>query len=67
MQAKHIPRHSIVKYKEKLYAIENKATPILLVPASGGIGIELLRKDTDLEVVKFPAELAIEYLNNIKH
>ena len=63
MQAKHIVRHSIVKQKGKLYVIENESNPILLIPAYGGIGIELSKKDTDLEVIKFPAQLAMEYLN----
>lgn len=62
-QAGYVPRFTIVKHKGKLYMIETKSKPILLIPASGGIGIELASRDMEIEVVKYPAQLATEYLD----
>jgi len=65
MKAIHIPRHSIVKFKGSLYMLENHTRYPILIPGDQKIGIELM-KNTELEVIKFPAQLAIEYLNNLQ-
>lgn len=60
--AKNIIRHSVVRYENKLYMIENRAIPIQLIPPTGDAGIEV-KRDTLLEAVKYPAQLAMDYIN----
>jgi len=45
--------------------LENHTRYPILIPGDQKIGIELM-KNTELEVIKFPAQLAIEYLNNLQ-
>lgn len=60
--AKNIIRHSVVKYESKLYMIENRAIPIQLIPPTGDAGIEV-KRDALVEVVKYPAQLAMDFIN----
>lgn len=62
-QAKNIVRHSVVEYEGKLYMIETKHSKgyVLLVPAKG-VGKEI-KSSTMLEVVMFPAQLAVHFLS----
>ena len=63
MIAKLVIRHSIVKYKGRLFMIETNSKPILLFPKYGEISISISGK-TEVEVIKYPAQLAIDFLNN---
>lgn len=61
MKAKHIIRHSVVKFEKNIYMLENKPRHPVLISQDGKMGIEI-KQDTELEVVKYPAQLAMDYM-----
>ena len=62
MKAKYIDRFSVVKYRGELFSIENRPRKPLLIRANG-TGIELKSGQVELEVIKYPAQLASDYLD----
>lgn len=60
--ANNLPRFSIVRYENKLYSLENRPRKPLLIPHDHQVGIELKNGQVELEIVKYPAQLAGEYL-----
>lgn len=64
MQAKNITRHSLVEFEGKIWMIETniKGNNVLLVPKDGEVGREI-KGDTQLEVFKYPAQLAMDYIS----
>lgn len=63
MNATNIPRHSVVRHDGKLWMLENQSKPVQLIGPGGKRGKEIGRYE-NIEVVKYPAQLAMEYLNN---
>jgi hypothetical protein len=64
-RSENIQRFSIVKYKGQQYVLENfkKAKPVLIRENEKGERIGLkITKDTLLEVVFYPAQLAFKYI-----
>jgi hypothetical protein len=59
MKPANITRFSIVVYEGKLWMLENRSNPPQLI--NGDVGRQIT-KDTELNVVKWPAQLAQAYL-----
>ena len=59
-KVRHIPRFSLVRYEGHIYMLENKPRKPMLI--NGDTGIELDNQDVELEVIKYPAQLAGDYL-----
>jgi len=67
MKARHLPDFTIVRHEGRLAILANtrqNRKPLLMWDAENQSGKQIDR-DTELEVVKYPAELANLYLRNV--
>lgn len=67
-KCENIVRHSVVKYNNELYVLENNSRPATIIRTgdNGNTTGLPITKNTMLEVVKHPAQLAFDYLEECK-